>query len=107
MHWLRKNERLDDLDRELRADLELEIEEQMANGLPPQEARFAARRALGNMPLIKEQTREAWGGLWLEMLLKDIHYAVRGLFKSSALYDCLRAITSSRRRRDYRYFWHL
>ena len=55
----------DDLDREIRAHLELEAEELREAGLSPDEARYAARRALGNTTLIKEATREVWGfGSW-------------------------------------------
>jgi putative ABC transport system permease protein len=70
MKWWPTNKRDADLDRELRSDLELEEEEQRENGLPPEEAHYAAQRALGNMLLIKERTREVWGWLWLEWLLK-------------------------------------
>jgi putative ABC transport system permease protein len=82
MRWWQIKKRNADLERELRSDLELEEEEQRENGLPPQEARYAAQRALGNMHLIKDRTREVWGWLWLEWLLKDIRYAVRGLLRS-------------------------
>ena len=82
MRWWQIKKRNADLERELRSDLELEEEEQRENGLPPQEARYAAQRALGNMHLIKDHTREVWGWLWLEWLLKDIRYAVRGLLRS-------------------------
>src|SRR5688572_23912707 len=47
--------REDDLDRELRDHLELEAEEQQEAGLPPDEARNAARRAFGNVRLVKEE----------------------------------------------------
>jgi predicted permease len=81
MKWWRIKKRTADLERELRSDLEMEEEEQRENGLPPEEARYAAQRALGNVLLIKEQTREVWGWLWLEWLLKDMRYAIRGLFR--------------------------
>ena len=42
-----------DLERELQSDLELEEEEQRADGRSPLEARYAARRALGNVALIQ------------------------------------------------------
>jgi hypothetical protein len=37
-----------DLDREVHTHLDLEAEEQEESGLPPTEARYAARRAFGN-----------------------------------------------------------
>jgi hypothetical protein len=57
--WRRKL-RDRDLERELRAHLELEALENRENGLEPEEARFAARCALGNTTLLKETMREMW-----------------------------------------------
>src|SRR2546421_287924 len=82
MRWWQIRKRDADVERELQSDLELEEEEQREHGVPPEEARFAARRAFGNSTLIKEQTREVWGWLWLGWLLKDVRYAIRGLFRS-------------------------
>ena len=53
-----------DLERELRADLEVEEEEQRERGVPGKEASTAALRAFGNPALIREQTHEAWGWAW-------------------------------------------
>ena len=60
MRWRRK-QREQDLERELRSDLELEAQEQQESGLSPDEARYAARRAFGNTTLVKEEVREMWG----------------------------------------------
>ena len=79
--WQLKNDETD-LERELRSDLELEEEEQREKGLPPEEARHAARRAFGNEALIKEQTREAWGWVPFEWLLQDIRYSFRQLARN-------------------------
>jgi hypothetical protein len=62
MSWWQIKKRSADLERELRSDIELEEEEQQENGLPPEAAHYAARRAFGNATLIKEQTCETWGG---------------------------------------------
>src|ERR1700721_1677571 len=83
MKWWQIRKRSADLDRELRSDLELEEEEQRENGLPPEEAHYAARRALGNTALIREQTHEAWGWAAFERLLQDVRYAFRQLRKNS------------------------
>ncbi len=48
MRWRRRGERDQDLERELRADLELEAEEQQEQGLSAEQAHYAARRAFGN-----------------------------------------------------------
>ena len=61
-----------DLERELRSDLEFEEEEQRENGLSPEEAHYAARRAFGNTTLIREQIHDAWGWAAFERLSQDI-----------------------------------
>jgi predicted permease len=71
-----------DLERELRSDLELEEEEQRESGLSQEDARYAARRALGNTTLIKEQTRETWGWAPFERLLQDLRFALRQLLRA-------------------------
>ena len=79
MRWWQFRKRDDDLQRELQCDLELEEEEQQENGLPAEEAHYAARRALGNTSLIREQTHEVWGWSGFEHLWQDVRYASRQL----------------------------
>ena len=50
MRWWQIRKRNADLDRELQSDLELEEEEQQERGLSPNDARIAARRAIGWIP---------------------------------------------------------
>jgi len=82
MQWWPVRRRNEDLARELRSDLELEEEEQRSRGLSPEEAHYAARRALGNQALIREQTHEAWGWAPLERSVQDLRFALRQLRKS-------------------------
>jgi putative ABC transport system permease protein len=82
MRWWQIRKRDADLERELRSDLEMEEDEQRENGLPPEEARFAAQRAFGNTTLIREQTHEAWGWSQVEHLCQDVRYALRRLGRS-------------------------
>ena len=84
MRWWQIRKREADLERELQSDLDLEEEEQRESGLPAEEARFAARRALGNAALIREQTHEAWGLAFFERFLQDLRFASRVLIKSPA-----------------------
>jgi hypothetical protein len=79
MKWWQLKKRDADLERELRSDLELEEEEQRENGLPPEEACYAARRAFGNSTLIREHTHKAWGWAPFERLSQDLRCAVRQL----------------------------
>jgi putative ABC transport system permease protein len=82
MRWWNVRKRNADLEWELRADLELEEEEQREKGASTDEARYAARRAFGNQPLIRERTHEAWGWASFERFIADVRYAARALFKS-------------------------
>lgn len=84
MKWWQFKKRHADLERELQSDLDLEEEEQRENGLPPEEARYASRRAFGNATLIRELTREAWGWMAFERGWQDLRYAFRQLKKSPA-----------------------
>jgi hypothetical protein len=84
MRWWQIRKRDADLDRELRSDLELEEEEQRGRGLSQEEARYAAKRALGNTTLIREQTHETWGLTLAERFSQDIRYALRQLGRSPA-----------------------
>jgi len=79
MKWWQIRKRDSDLERELRSDLELEEEEQRDRGVPPEEARYAARRAFGNPTLLREQTRAVWSWNRLESFTRDLRYSLRTL----------------------------
>ncbi len=81
-HWRRHRER--DLERELRAHLELEAQELLEAGLSTGDARYAAQRMLGNRTSIHEEVREMWGWVTVEQIAQDTRYAFRGMRKSPA-----------------------
>lgn len=72
----------DDLDEELRTHIDLAIEENLKRGMSEQEARTAARRALGNATLIREQAHESWGWAPIERLWQDIRYGLRQFIRN-------------------------
>src|SRR5215469_12316230 len=80
--WYRRQARDADLARELRDDVDLEADEQRAAGLSPEEAAYAAHRALFNTLMIEEDVRAARGFQWLETCVQDVRYAFRTLRKS-------------------------
>jgi len=67
---------------EMRLHLEQRADEFAADGLAPDEARYAAQRRFGNLASIQEQAREAHGWGWLERFLKDLQFAARQLVRS-------------------------
>lgn len=73
-----------ELDEELRDHLEREVERRVAAGQPEDEARAAARRAFGNVPLIQEQVRDTRRVGWIEDLGRDVTYALRSMRKAPA-----------------------
>jgi predicted permease len=79
MFWRRRKPPERDLDRELRAHLDLEAEEQRSSGLPDDAAEHAARRALGNSTYLKEDLRAVWHWTSVERLVQDLRYAARTL----------------------------
>src|SRR5206468_1050440 len=60
-----------------RFHLDEEAEQRQAEGLSTKEARWAARRDLGNVALVQESTRDTWGWTGLEQLGQDLRYAFR------------------------------
>jgi putative ABC transport system permease protein len=70
--------------RELDAYLEIETEENIARGMSPQEARYAARRKLGNTTQIREEIYNMNSLDWLETLCQDLRYGLRMLVKNPA-----------------------
>lgn len=81
MRWWRRKQREQDFEREIRADLELEAEEQQQNGMPEEEARYAARRAFGNVTLVQEEVRRMWGWTLWDVFVEEARYALRTLRK--------------------------
>jgi predicted permease len=73
------------LDEELRFHLERQIEQNLAAGMPPDEARYAAMRAFGRSTAVREQTREAWGLRSFDIGRQDLKYGIRMLGKNPSL----------------------
>src|SRR5262245_22553936 len=71
-----------ELDDEIRAHLEMEVERNIADGMSPEEARLAARRSFGSVALSKEDSRSMWGLRSLEILWQDLRYGLRMLVKA-------------------------
>src|SRR5262245_16559146 len=70
-----------ELDDEIRVHLEMEIEQNIADGMSPEEARLAARRSFGSVAIAKEDSRAMWGWASLETLWQDLRYGARMLLK--------------------------
>jgi putative ABC transport system permease protein len=75
--------RKDAVDAELATELAFHFDqlvtEYIDSGMTEREARLAARRALGNMPLLEEQCRDTRAVTWLQDLRQDVVFASRML----------------------------
>src|SRR3954453_22707938 len=74
-----------ELDEELQFHLDHKIEEGIAKGLSPQEARYASLRAMDGLSQRKEEMRDMQRIHWLTDFLDDVQYAIRSLRRTPAL----------------------
>src|SRR5262249_50698509 len=86
MSWLSRffggHKREEELHDEVRSHLEMAAHERVERGASGDEARHAARREFGNVALVEETTRDAWGRRWLREFLEDVRYGSRVLRKN-------------------------
>jgi putative ABC transport system permease protein len=73
-----------DLDDELRFHVEAHVEELVAKGMSPGQARTTALRALGGVDQAKESVRDTWHIRAIRDLMQDLRYGVRVLTKAPA-----------------------
>jgi predicted permease len=73
-----------ELQEELQFHLDEDAEEYRADGLEADAARRTARRELGNLTRVREDTRAAWTWTFVEQLGQDLSYAWRVLAASKA-----------------------
>jgi macrolide transport system ATP-binding/permease protein len=73
-----------ELDEEVQFHLERQIEQNIAYGLTPEQAQYAARRILHGLEQRKEECRDMRKVRHVEDLMKDTRYALRMLRRSPA-----------------------
>ncbi len=78
--WRSKKER--ELEEEVQSHLEMAARERAGRGVDEGEATRAARREFGNVELVREVTRDAWGWGFLDRLMQDLRFGVRMIAKS-------------------------
>ena len=75
---------LNDIDREMRLHLELQVEANIKAGMSPQEARQKAMRSFGNVNRAVDAAYDVKGGGLFETLTQDVRYGARMLAKHKA-----------------------
>ncbi len=70
------------LNDELAFHLDQQVKENIAGGMAPEEARYAALRTFGNPAQLRDEARSSWNWNWLEKVLRDLHYGARTLTRS-------------------------
>ena len=80
MKWRRSRE--EELERDIADHIAMETEENMARGMSPAEARYAALRKFGNVTRVKEETRSVWGWTALDTWCADVRQALRRMRRS-------------------------
>ncbi|MGH9411265.1 MAG: ABC transporter permease, partial [Vicinamibacterales bacterium] len=69
---------------DLRDHIARQVDENVARGMSPDEARRQALVSLGNPALIEEDTRAVWTSRWVEDLRRDLSYGWRSLRRAPA-----------------------
>jgi predicted permease len=72
----------DELDEEIRAHIEMQIEDYVRQGMTAEEARYAALRRFGGVDQVKETYRDHRSLPAVETLLRDLAYGFRMLRRS-------------------------
>src|SRR5260370_39004141 len=66
-----------DFSEEIQANIALETDRFISEGLKPEDARTAALRAFGNVTRVHEQFYESRRITWLDDLFRDVRYPLR------------------------------
>jgi putative ABC transport system permease protein len=82
VHFFRPHRAESELERELAAHLGVLEDEYKRRGMADDDARLAARRALGGVAQVKELHRDARSFRWLNDLRQDTRFAVRALLRA-------------------------
>jgi macrolide transport system ATP-binding/permease protein len=82
---IRRDQLDGELQEEMRFHLEMKIEENLAAGMPEQEARRAANAQFGNRLLLGEASRDVWVFRSVETLFQDLRFGWRLLMRSPVL----------------------
>jgi len=78
--WRRKREK--ELEDEVQSHLKMAAQDHAEKGAAADQAQRAAQQEFGNVGLVKETARDAWGWRWLGEFSEDVRYGARVLRKN-------------------------
>jgi predicted permease len=81
LYWLRQRKHDSALSEELDFHTASKQQALEADGMSREDARFAARREMGNVTLAREDSRAEWIWPWLDSVRQDTSFAVRSLLR--------------------------
>src|SRR5215475_5637626 len=71
-----------DLEDEIRSHLDMQIEDNLRQGMSPEEARYQAMRKFGGVEQVKESYRDRRSLAVVDSALRDLRYALRMLSRN-------------------------
>ena len=78
----RRRNLANELQQETDPHLQFLIDENLERGVPPEEARAAARGHFGNAATVRERSYQSWQFPSFESLLQDLRYSARGIWRA-------------------------
>ena len=82
LRFVLRGKRRSDVDEELQFHVERQVEANLAAGMAVDEASRQAAIAFGGRERAREQCREARPSWTLELVLRDLRFGLRGLFRN-------------------------
>jgi hypothetical protein len=77
--WRRRDAMAHELTSEVEAHVALLARDLEREGMSPADALAAARRRIGDVGRLREESRDAWGFPAIDAIVQDVRYALRGL----------------------------
>ena len=93
MRWFSRRSDAD-YQAEIHEHLEAETQANIDRGMPPDEARRAARAAFGSVASLRQRLHEGRSDYWLSALGQDVRFGLRTILKHRLL-SCIVVLTMS------------